>query len=302
MCFLFCLHTSGYLKEKCYNFEEFTGLMESIKVDQNYANALILWQIGITFIGSFSNTRKKIDVDIVEATIKSAEEFLDLDLECPRKGRITFEEVDATTQVMRQSQENIRESLEKTMKFTRLLKGRIFIDSYRLQANLWVDNLFTKDENFQNILGGDIVPLSADEKAEKEAWIIENISSFYDLCIDKAVETEDTEEEKTSRVFIGRFHAKLGNFLEAKEAFDNVLAFYQAPYRIADHADIHFLEAKAFCENYQNQRFNDDHPEEVSMYLLRLYTYLTYIIISDILMCKSFMQMEHRIFYMTIYQ
>lgn len=97
--------------------------MEPIKVDQNYANALILCQIGVTFIDSFSNTRKKIDVDIVEATIKSAEEFLDLDLECPRKRRITSEEVDVTTQVMRKSQENIRESLEKTMKFTRLLRG-----------------------------------------------------------------------------------------------------------------------------------------------------------------------------------
>jgi hypothetical protein len=155
---LFCLYTSGYLKEKCFNFEEFTGLMEPIKVDQTYANALILWQIGVTFIDSFSDTRKKIDVHIVEATIKSAEKFLDLEEECPRKGRITSEAVDFYTQIMRKSQENIRESLEKTMKFTRLLKGRIFIDSYRLQANLWVHNLFTEDEDFQDILGGGIRP------------------------------------------------------------------------------------------------------------------------------------------------
>lgn len=105
-----------------------------------------------------------------------------------------------------------------------------------------------------------------------------------------------------SRVLVGRFHVELGNFEKAKEAYDSALALYQAPYRIADHADVHFLEAKAFCENYQNQRFNDDHPEEVSMYLLRLYTYLTYIVISNILICESFIQMIHRIFYMTICQ
>jgi tetratricopeptide (TPR) repeat protein len=119
-----------------------------------------------------------------------------------------------------------------------------------------------------------IVPLSADEKVEKEAWITENIASIYDLCIQKAIETEDKEEEVYSRVLLGRLYTKLGDFVRAKEAYDSALALYQAPYRIADHADVHFLEAKAFCENYLNQRFNDDHPEEVSMYLLRLYMYI----------------------------
>jgi hypothetical protein len=31
-----------------------------------------------------------------------------------------------------------------------------------------------------------------------------------------------------SRVFEGRFHVKLGNFIKAKEVYDNTLALYQS--------------------------------------------------------------------------
>jgi hypothetical protein len=52
--------------------------MESIQGIENYGNAVISSEIGSTFIKFFAHTNGRIDIEILESTVKAAEHFLAL--------------------------------------------------------------------------------------------------------------------------------------------------------------------------------------------------------------------------------
>jgi hypothetical protein len=53
--------------------------MESIQGIENYGNAVISSEIGSTFIKFFAHTNGRIDIEILESTVKAAEHFLALE-------------------------------------------------------------------------------------------------------------------------------------------------------------------------------------------------------------------------------